>query len=233
MNDFAQPYPPLAIIEARLFGEPAVIEGDIPAEPESQSEIPTLLPDWLQHRIRQVARQPAQTAPASPAAGQIWSLAYEGQVDGQTLSGRIPVLLDQPLGEGRWRGWIVSDDTDYAALDDVILDTEALSLAPMVSQVQTWNKVQAQWSTKAPFLGQLPDNQLASVRRVAASANRLNPHLGEPCQLVWRDLAPGWSVLTGQPLGNAQDPRWAYRQLYRRFALACLPELSNEQEFDV
>lgn len=237
MNDFVQPYPPLAVLAARLLDDAVTDEGEIVSEAEIPDPIdpePAIsLPGWLQHQIHQVATCCSRNAPVAPAPGQIWSLAYQGQLDGKVLAGRIPILLNHALGEDCWQGWIVCSETDYAATDDLILDVDGCALAPVARMVQTWNTVRARWSDAAPYLGELPADQLASVRRVAAFANQPGATPGAPCQLHWRDLEPGWSVLTGQALGKANDPRWAYRQLYRRFALACLLELSSEQEFDV
>jgi hypothetical protein len=233
MTNTSQPYPPLAIIEARLFGEPVAVDG--PKAPESEEQVveTTSLPGWLKDRIARIAAQQSVASPAQPLPGQIWSLAYAGQHARQYLSGRIPILLDQCRDDGSWQGWIVSHDTDYAGLEDVILDTTENPISPLTTMVQTWNAVQAQWDSSAPYLGHIQPAQLELVRSVFRIPPPQYAPQGQPCQPAWREISPGVLALTGQSLGVANDPRWAYRRLYREFAVACLPEAPNEHEFDV
>ena len=233
MTNTPQPYPPLAIIETRLFAGPAAV--DAQESPESAMPVGEVasLPNWLKERIDRIAAQRSVAPPDQVLPGQIWSLAYAGQHAGQQLSGRIPILLDQSRDDGSWQGWIVSHDTDYAGLDDVILDATEYPISPVTTMVQTWNAVQVQWDSGAPYLGYIPSAQLELVRSVSRIPPPQYSPKGEPCRPTWRELSPGVHALTGQALGAADDPRWAYRRLYREFALACLPEAPNEHELDV
>lgn len=233
MTNTPQPYPPLAIIEARFIGESAAVNPPEMAESESLVGEAAHLPHWLKDRIRSVATQRSLATPEQASPGQIWSLAYAGQHAGQLLSGRIPILLDEQRDDGNWHGWIVSNDTDYAALNDVILDPSEGTISPLATMVQTWNAVQAQWDSGAPYLGQIQPAQLELLRSVSRIPPPQYAPKGQPCQPTWREISPGVLALTGQALGEANDPRWAYRRLYREFAVAYFPETPNEHEFDV
>ena len=236
MTHITNPYPPLGCIEERLFGEAAAVDAPSAAEmlPEpAEPAAATVLPGWLSERIRQLASQREVPPPACPAPGQIWSLAYQGERAGQNLNGRIPVLLDRALEDGRWQGWLVSGDSDYAASDDLLLNPREQAVSPLATLVQAWNGVQAAWDEAAPFLGHIDAAALENVRLLACASPTLGVPHAQPGQACWREIKPGRLLLTGQPLGDAHDPRWAYRQLYRQFALACLPELANRNEFDV
>ena len=233
MTNIPQPYPPLAIIEERIFGESATVNPEKVAKSEASVGEAANLPDWLKERIKSVATQRSLVTPEQASPGQIWSLAYAGQHSGQQLSGRIPILLDEQREDGSWHGWIVSNDTDYAALDDVILDASESKISPLATMVQTWNSVQAQWDSDAPYLGQIQPAQLEMLRAVSRIPPPQYASKGQPCHPTWREISPGILALTGQALGDADDPRWAYRRLYREFALACLPETPSEHEFDV
>ena len=233
MTNIPQPYPPLAIIEERFFGESATVNPQKMAKSEASIGEAANLSNWLKDRIKSVATQRSLATPEHPSPGQIWSLAYAGQHAGQLLSGRIPILLDEQREDGSWHGWIVSNDTDYAALDDVILDSSESTISPLATMVQTWNSIQAHWDSGAPFLGQIQSAQLEMLRAVSRIPRLQYAPKGQPCQPTWREISPGILALTGQALGDADDPRWAYRRLYREFALACLPETPSEHEFDV
>jgi hypothetical protein len=233
MTNASQPYPPLAVIEARLFGESVAVDPQENAESDMPACEAASLPNWLKDRIDHIATQRSVAWPAEASPGQIWSLAYAGQHAGQHLSGRIPILLDMCRDDGSWQGWIVSHDTDYAGLEDVILDAAENPISPLTTMVQTWNVVQAQWDSCAPYLGHIQPAQLELVRSVFRIPPPQYAPQGQPCQPAWREISPGVLALTGQSLGAANDPRWAYRRLYREFAVACLPETPNEHEFDV
>lgn len=236
MNNVLQPYPPLAIIEARLFD--AIDTVDSKNVPEMPSELveedigrgEAKLPDWLRDRI---TRTTALRAPEVPVAGSIWSLAYSGICRDQPIQGRIPILLDQPSAEGAWQGWLVGADPDYAATDDVILDAGQQAISPLATVVQTWNPVTAIWDSQARYLGQVDDETLAAIRAVAQESTPAYPPSGQPCRLDYREVAGAGFILTGDWLCNNQDPRWRYRELYRELALACFPANDQEIDFDV
>ena len=235
MNNVQQPYPPLAIVEARLFDEN--FTGDrngkqeLPEEPleDAIDPVKVNLPDQLKDKI---ARMMALSAPAAPAAGSIWSLAYSGIWRGRAVLGRIPILLNQPFSEaGAWQGYIVSPDADYAATDDVVLDPGQQAISPLATVVQTWNPVRAIWDGQARYLGQVNDETLAAIRAVAREATPAFPPAGQPCRMDYREVAGAGFILTGDWLGNNQDLRWRYRELYRELALNCFP--ANDQEIDL
>jgi hypothetical protein len=234
MNSEPTLYPPLGVIEDRLFGDAATVDSandgeiiEVAAEPAAE------LPAWLQEQIGQLAAQRARPLPAEPAAGQIWSVAYRGEREGRALDGRIPILLDSLAEAGVWQGWLVSGDTDYATRADVILDTRELGLAPAASMVQTWNRVSAAWDPSAPYLGQVDTATLAAIRAVAGEPTLGHPPKGVPGKLAMREAGDDHVVLTGDHLGDAHDPRWAYRRIYYEFAGTMLPGASPDQDYDV
>lgn len=237
MNNVQQPYPPLAIVEARLFDEAATVDynaaQELPEEPLENAigSLGANLPERLKDKI---ARMAALRPPEAPVPGSIWSLAYSGIWRGRTIQGRIPILLDQPVAEaGGWQGFIVSPDVDYAATDDVILDAGQQAISPLASVVQTWNPVMAIWDAQACYLGQVDEETLAAVRAVAQESTLAYPPSGQPCRLDYREVAGAGFILTGDWLGNNQDSRWRYRELYRELVLTCFPANDQEIDFDV
>ena len=232
MNSELHPYPPLGVIEDRLFGgADAVNSPSVVGIAEEVAEPTVQLPVWLREQIGQLAAQRAQHLPAEPAAGQIWSVAYRGERDGREVAGRIPMLLDCPAEAGVWQGWLVSGDTDYASRADVIIDTREFGIAPAACMVQTWNRVEALRDDAAPYLGQLDPDMLAAIRAVAAEGPAARPEEGVPGMLGRREVGEGVFVLTGQDLGSSQDPRWGYRRLYYELS-AMLPELAPGHDYD-
>lgn len=236
MNSSLQPYPPLEVIEARLFGESASVDAQNAARIDDAPALAAegaSLPDWLQDRIAQIAAQRAQPVPATAAPGQIWSVAYQGEYEGRSFTGRIPMLLDQPLTPGGWQGWLMSDDTDYATRADIILETRELQINPAAAMVQTWNRVAGVLDAQAPYLGQVDADTLAMVRSVANESVPAHAPKGQPCNLDLRDVGGGRYALTGDHLGDARDLRWAYRRLYLKLAQAFAPVIASDQDYDV
>ena len=232
MNDEFKPYPPLDLIEERLFAEPPTGTQEPDVETPREDALPPVgLSPWLRDRIAQVARTRNVPIPPLAQAGQIWSVAYRGERGGIEVGGRIPMLLDRPGEAGGWQGWLVSADPDYASRADVIIDTREFGIAPAACMVQTWNRVEALRDDAAPYLGQLDPDMLAAVRAVAAESQAARPEEGVPGMLGRREVGEGVFVLTGQELGPAQDPRWGYRRLYYELS-AMLPELAPGHDYD-
>lgn len=234
MNSDLQLYPPLDVIRARLFGETAGVElpdDDFSADGSMAPEIS--MPAWLQETVAQAAAQKISARPGQPEAGQIWSLRYQGQAEGLPISGRIPLLLERQLANGCWQGWVMSGDSDYAGRDDVILNPRASAINPLLSMVQTWNAVSAEWDVAAPYLGVVDAAVLESVRAVAGELKLAHPPKGSPGNLQMRQVRDEIFALTGDYLGGARDPRWAYRRLYLELAKFFPSENSLGQEFDV
>ena len=179
MNDEFKPYPPLDLIEERLFAGPPTGTQEPHVETPREDALPPVgLSPWLRDRIAQVARTRSVPIPPVAQAGQIWSVAYRGERGGIEVGGRIPMLLDRPGEAGGWQGWLVSADPDYASRADVIIDTRELGIAPAACMVQTWNRVEAVRDDAAPYLGQLDPDMLAAVRAVAAESPAARPEEG-------------------------------------------------------
>lgn len=234
MNSEHHLYPPLGVIEDRLFGDAATVDPANDGEIiEAMAEPTAELPAWLREQVGQIAAHRARDVPSEPAAGQIWSVDYRGEREGRMLAGRIPMLLDRPDEAGIWQGWLVSGDTDYATHADVVLDTRELCITPAACMVQTWNRVAAAWDPSATYLGQVDAATLAAIRAVAGEPTLNRPPEGVPGKLAMREAGNGGFALTGDYLGDARDPRWAYRRLYYELASAMLPAISSDSDYDV
>jgi hypothetical protein len=137
------------------------------------------------------------------------------------------VCLDAayPGRQDLWHGWLVSAETDYATEWDVLLTEADGPCDPIAGMVQLWNPVYAYLPSTGRVLAQLRPERVAALRAVAAeflggADTGLMPH---PGHVGARETLDGHVVLTGTPLGGADDPRHRYRTLYRA-ATAALHE---------
>ncbi len=227
MNKRTHLYPPLDVIEERLFGTPAEVASAPPVAPVEQVNDEAInMPPWLDGAIRNAVAQQSQPLPPQAAAGQLWSVAYSGHHRGQAIAGRIPVLLDAVQEEGGWNGWVVSSDNEYASWSDVIIDPVAQGLNPVASLVQTWNPVQVRVDSNALFLGQIGESCLRMLKAVADELRPTHPPKGLAGKIMAREIAGVGLVVTGDHLGDADDPRWAYRRFYVEVA-QCLDNPHN------
>ena len=179
MNDEFNPYPPLDLIEERLFGG-----ADDGCSPEPWSKLPRKMPC---HRCLspcgcasasgKLPHNAPTLTPGRPA-GQIWSVAYRGEREGMRSPGEYPCCWIARQKRGGWQGWLVPADPDYASRADVIIDTREFGIAPAACMVQTWNRVEALRDDAAPYLGQLDPDMLAAVRAVAAESPAARPEEG-------------------------------------------------------
>lgn len=219
MNKRTHLYPPLDVIEERLFGSAAEVASAQPVVPVEQVNDEVInMPPWLSGAILNAVAQQSQPLPPQPAAGQLWSVAYRGNHRGQAITGRIPVLLDAGQEDGGWSGWVVSSDNEYASWSDVIIDPVAQGINPVASLVQTWNPVQVRVDSAALFLGQIDENCLRMVKAVATELRPAHPPKGLASKIMAREVAGAGLVVTGDHLGDADDSRWAYRRFYAEIA---------------
>lgn len=234
MNSDLRLYPPLDVIRDRLFGEtePAATAAPEAAATDEPSTAPAM-PAWMKSLVADGLRQKAQPLPQTVGEGQIWSVAYETETGSGRISGRIPLLLDRQKENGAWEGWVMSADTDYAAYTDVILDFQAAAINPVATMVQTWNRISVQVDAAAPYLGRLDADTLDLVRAVATEPQPGYAPKGQPGNLAPRQVQAGRYALTGDYLGDARDPRWAYRRCYLELANAFTPDLSPDKNPDI
>ena len=181
-------------------------------------------PRWLRERIQQRVQAQRATFAPIPTAGQIVrvdeAIGPEGSLE-HDQPYPLTVLLGEPTETaGVWYGWLVAPETDYASDADLILDDADGPRDPLAGLVQLWNPVYLYVPSAKKVLAQLPPERLAAVRALALDFLTQPPPAlrPEPGVLVERRTSQGYGVLTGTPLGSADDPRRHYRTLYRAAA---------------
>jgi hypothetical protein len=133
------------------------------------------------------------------------------------LNQPLAVLLAEPAGHpDLWSGWLMAAEIDYATDADLLLEADDAPYDPSIAMVQVWNPAQVYCPAASAALGALSPDRLAAVRDLAVDFLTAPPAptAAEPGILVQRTTGGGHLVLTGTPLGDAQDPRWRYRELY-------------------
>ena len=213
-------YPPLALLESELFGQqPTTAAAEsLMAKPTGDLRIAEVPPEILT-LIRRKSAFRAESGP--PAVGQIRSLADGPAIKalGRPLERSLGMLLSACLGGNVWSGWIVCTETVYATDRDLIIEEGDGPCAPQAAMIQTWNQVTVSLSGSEPILGHISSARLGAVLALAEHASPPDQFVPpRPGKLgVW-DLDPGQTVMTGTPLGDEDDPRRAYQELYRRLA---------------
>ncbi|EGV27712.1 hypothetical protein ThidrDRAFT_4474 [Thiorhodococcus drewsii AZ1] len=218
--------PPLAVIESNLFGdaptdtpEPASAAEDWNSDPP-EAEIE--LPPHLAEMIRARAQVAAGDQSLEPAPGKLLRIDRLFGPDGPCapqLGQPLAVLLSGP---GRhpslWSGWLASWETDYATDADLLLESGDRPYDPLATMIQLWNPVEVYLPCASAVLGQLGPERLAAVREraadLAAGVAETDVQEAAPGTLRQAVTSGGRLILTGSPLGDAQDPRQGYRQLY-------------------
>ena len=229
MSELLKLWPPIEEIEAALTRTPPLAEIDSEADLLSEDTVEAAnssMPDFIADAIRR--RVAANQLPTSaPAAGLIVALDAILQPDGREvrrLTRRVAFVLDAPTESPNvWRGWLAGPETDYASLSDLLLQPEDEPFDPLAGIIQAWNTTQAWLPDEVEPLCRLSAERLADVRFLAAEADR-PAFIGKPTpgRMLVRVLPDGRQLLTGSPLGSSDDPRWAYRALYRNLAAELL-----------
>ena len=217
-------YPPLALLEADLFAPAA--DGtaasqdamhEAPAPALDDLAMPAHLQALIQRRVDADAAYPQQ----APAVGQVRRLdAVPGQDGAGRAVGRsFGVLLGASLGGRRWSGWLVAQEGDYASERDLVLQEDDGVADPVAVMVQAWNPVEVALRGDEAIIGKLPAATLGAVARLGdpgfAHGDFVAPR---PGRIGAWDLDRDTTVVTGTPLGEADDPRHGYRELYRALA---------------
>lgn len=232
-------HPPLQDIDDRTRLSPdlrAITSADIqPPEVTEPDAGPMQMPPHIAHRIRELSGLPRNTAEVL-APGLIVLITRRVDADGaieQQLANPFAFCLDKLLtsyvsGVERWSGWIAAPEADYASDKDVLLETHDQPFDPMAAMVQTWNPLQLNVPAHPRLLTRLMLDRLEGIRTVARESVPADIK-SLPGRVGLRSVAKGMMVLTGTPLGNINDPRWKYQQLYRQFAGSFLPVAANQE----
>ena len=215
----------IEIIRQRFEREPVEGQGekllaeDEPcgsADTSSQGEVPPQLANLFAQRQ---ATRDASFHP-TPHPGQILRINPSRQDDNSSppCDELLAALLDAPIVEGKWSGWLVGRDPEYASVWDLILGPEEDPRDPMCEVVQIWNPVTVTLAEGDRVLAELSNERLSAVRMLARdhanlllpaaiSDNRMGVHLA-------RELSDGTGVVTGSNISRS-DPRNEYHAIHR------------------
>jgi hypothetical protein len=212
------------------------LEDPVTDEPQTTSALtaPTPVPDWLTDAIQRKVAASVLALTRKPAAGMLIEVSQVITPPGAKfldwqLNSPLHILLDEqsPETDQVWLGWMVSADADYAALWDVVLEADDGPIDPACGMVQLWNPVKLYWPMARRLCGQLTATRMQVLRsRVqemlfsdASTEESPRPgHIG----LSRVEAMPQMSVLSGSPLGEADDPRRSYQAMYHRVRVALL-----------
>lgn len=231
-------YPSIESIEQDLFGrsERHLASDKLTVDDggdggDGAVTMPPFLAELVERRVQ------AQTAyPNGPlAVGQIRILSNipSAEDDTRALRKVFGVLLSCHVAGNQWRGWVVAQEADYATDKDVLLEEGDGPVSPEAVMVQAWNAVEIRLTGEEPIAATLSANRLATITGVAdenmlASGEFIPPR---PGHIGLRNAPDGATVLTGTPVGEPDDPRHAYRNLYA--ALAAEVTAAAQRRIDV
>ena len=190
--------------------------------PDGTQGKPLAMPPHIRDLIRRrVATLPLATQ-AMPSPGQIVRVEEivtprSGQFDAVMMV-PLHVLLDAPAEVPEvWHGWLVSGEADYAGWWDDVLQEEDASFDPEAGMVQVWNPVRLYLPMAKRVVGFLPPASLQAVRALAAefvTTEAPTDIAPWPGKVAMRTTTGGLSVATGSPLGESNDPRHRYQEIY-------------------
>jgi hypothetical protein len=204
----------------RADWEAGLAVGDAPAPALTGPMPPLTLPPHLAAKVRQRVATRARGLSPEPRPGLILRV---DQASGPTgplgwdLAHPFAVLLSEPNEHPAvWYGWLMSWETDYASHWDLLLEEADEPYDPLAVMVQTWNPVHLYVPSAGAPLGQLSPGRLVAARNLANDLGETHPDPSGASSgtLVQRTTTGGHLVLTGTPLGAADDPRWRYQELY-------------------
>ena len=192
-----------------------------PAPCDQPPDFAVALPAHLAEQIEaRVAANALNLAP-EPRPGLILQIDSaripSGPLDWD-LARPLAVLLSEPAEHPSvWYGWLMSPETDYASYWDLLLEEGDAPVDPSVAMVQVYNPVHIYCPAASRALGQLAPPRLAAVRTLAADfllGDTTSLPETDPGMLLQRTTSEGHLIVTGTPLGDEQDPRHAYQELY-------------------
>ena len=189
-------------------------------EPPEDPATPVTLPPRLADLIRRRREAAAAHAGAVPGPGSILRIAQaigpEGPLDWD-LNKPLYVLLSEPAEHPDiGYGWLVTGELDYATHWDLILDQGDGPLDPDAVMVQVWNPVHCYLPARSAIVGQVRRATLEAARSLALDLLGDPPDAAaaNPGAWVERLTSDGHPIVTGTPLGDEDDPRWRYQELY-------------------
>lgn len=185
--------PSLAQIRADLFGptpdtlvrpasptQPHPPRGAANPPPSDLLTGPAPLPPRLQNLLAAGAAARRGSFSPPPRAGQI--VAVDAIVDARghrvrDLARRVAVLLDAPLTDGTWTGWLAAPETGYAGAADFLLGPADGPVDPLARRVQGWNRLRLAGAAMGSVLAELAPERLAEIRCEQA----IDPDLDAAC----------------------------------------------------
>lgn len=220
-------YPPLAVVKADLFDQAAQHHPETKAPAEALEAAPQLapadlaMPAFMQELVRRRVEADAAYPPQAPAVGQVRRLDAVPGLDGagRVVGRSFGVLLGASLGARRWSGWLVAQEAEYASERDLVLQEDDGVADPVAAMVQAWNPVEVVLRGDEAIIGKLPAATLGAVARLGDPGFAADEFVApRPGRIGAWDLDPDTTVVTGTPLGEQDDPRHGYQQLYRALA---------------
>lgn len=222
---------------------------DTPLDPclPGDDTVPVAIPMRIEALIAQRQATHDKVFRPIPLPGQIVRVPPRQNRAGSFYNEYLAVLLDAEIAIGKWRGWLVGRDTDYAGMWDLVLGPEEEPRDPMCQFVQVWNPVALRIQEADRVLAELTPERLAAARTIASdheavmffsrasdsSTTRYFTIEGDHVQKLIptptvdhrlgvhlaRELSDGTGVVTGTLLAAQNDPRSEYQRLYRDAAL--------------
>jgi hypothetical protein len=220
-------WPDLKSIQQTLSTKPTVsMDEEIEFSSESVEFAPQAMPTALSELIDRTVS--AQTlGKCSPNAGDI---VFLEQKSGLSIAFCLEAKGSKNDAGTFWRGWLVSPEVDYATDRDVVVEPDDGPTDPLAGMVQTWNPLTLMVPTTTRILARLSTYRLNLIKEVAGEPNSGEEWLATPGKIALRPTSSGRIVLTGSPLGNEDDPRHEYQDLYATLAKRLVPSHSIEQE---
>ena len=238
--------PPIAAIRRGLFDPPDAAERDgvdVTAEAEVSSTQPVPeIPTWLLSQIDQiVASRAVLNADAVVAIGDIRQIATVRDGDGnhiRTLDWPVAILVTSYTTDGSTgtaQGFCVASESLYCGPQDVLLQEPDGPFDPSAVMVQLWNRMDACIDAKAPLLGRLPQSSVDELKLLAKLPKKAWPATTAVpgkfgLAIVTAPKGGEFEIVTGTPLGEADDVRWIYRSIYRQLASELAEHLKPHQE---
>jgi len=170
----------------------------------------------------------------TPLSGQIVLIERQVSMESRGPEPARPaaVLLMDSAGKGIWDGFVVGSETDYATCWDLVLEPDDEPIDPVAGMVQVWNPVCISVPEQAVVLGELSSERVAALRALTSEFARGTRGSAGPSRAGWVGTrhVDGYSILTGTPLGEEDDPRRAYQRIYTRVAAEISRPAAEERE---
>ena len=161
--------------------------------------------------------------PMLPFAGQAGLIVEIGSVPIELeqkadflFTSPVHALLLEPTDETDvWYCFMVANETSYAGAQDIVLQENDGVWHPCVGMVLTWQPVYVHVKAITEIVGRIDGNVLRAIRQWMNYwlMDGLPAETARPGQLVERHIG-SVNIVTGSVLGDINDPRWAWREIY-------------------